>query len=70
MKRLLVLLGILVAGAAVLSPAVGVAVTALGLDPLPGDFVISRGDVHLSIPVVYSLCASVDLALFYYLVTR
>ena len=35
-------------------------------DPLPGDFIFQRGNLHIMIPVIYSLCASVGLALLYY----
>ena len=62
MKRLALGLAILVVGAAVLSPAIAY----LGLDPMPGDIAWSRGDLHLTIPVAYSLCASGGLALLYY----
>ncbi|HXS06587.1 MAG TPA: DUF2905 family protein [Rhizomicrobium sp.] len=58
-----ILLGglILILGAAVLSPVVA----SIGLDPVPGDIVFRLGNVPIVIPVTYSLCASLGLALFY-----
>ena len=61
MRRLGIGLGILVLGAMVLSPVVAV----LGLDPVPGDIALGLGRSHLAIPVTYSLCASMGLALLY-----
>ena len=66
MRRLLFMLGMLVAGAVVLAPAI----SAIGLDPLPGDFTINTGNWHMGVPVAYSLCASLGLALFYYVMKR
>jgi hypothetical protein len=33
---------------------------------MPGDLAFPRGDLHIAIPVIYSLCASSGLALLYY----
>ena len=62
MRQLLIGLVILVAGGLILSPAVGY----MNLDPMPGDIVFQHGDLHIVIPVIYSLCASGGLALLYY----
>ena len=61
MRRFGVGLGLLLLGAAVLSPVVA----ALGLDPVPGDFALGLGHSHLAVPVTYSLCASMGLTLLY-----
>jgi hypothetical protein len=53
--------GILVLGALILSPVVA----AFNFDPLPGDLHFHWGNTVVTIPVFYSLCASVDLALLY-----
>ena len=66
MKKLGIRLLILVLGALVLSPVVA----ALGLDPIPGDIAFNLAGAHIVIPVAYSLCASLDLTLFYYMVRR
>jgi hypothetical protein len=65
-RRLLLGLVILVLGALVLSPAVGF----LNLDPMPGDIAFQHGDLHIMIPVFYSLCASAAVALLYYFLKR
>jgi hypothetical protein len=62
MKQLLTGAGILFLGALLLSPAIGF----LDLDPMPGDIVFTHGNLHVMIPLVYSLCASTGLALLYY----
>lgn len=61
MRRLGIGLGILLLGAMVLSPVIAV----LGLDPVPGDVALGLGHSHLAVPVTYSLCASMGLALLY-----
>jgi len=61
MPKPIVLLFILVAGAAVLAPMV----VMLAPDPIPGDFHITLHNTRINVPVVYSLCASAVLALFY-----
>jgi hypothetical protein len=55
-----------VLGALALSPIIA----ALQLDPLPGDLLFRMGDTPVNIPVAYSLCASVGLALLYKIVKR
>lgn len=62
MKRLALGLGLLVIGALVLSPAI----MALDVDPVPGDLALRLGQAHISIPLAYSLCASLGLTLLYY----
>jgi hypothetical protein len=57
---------ILLLGAA----ALAIPISAIGLEPLPGDFTINQGDLHLAAPVTYSLCASMALGLFYYFLKR
>jgi hypothetical protein len=66
MRRPLLILGILVLGAVMLAPAIAY----LGLDPVPGDFTLRQGNWHVVVPVTYSLCASLSLALLYYLAKR
>jgi len=66
MKQLFMLLGILVLGAVVLSPAIAY----LGFTPMPGDFALGAGNQRVVVPVAYSLCASSGLALLYYLLKR
>ena len=66
MRQFLFILGILIVGAAALAPAIGY----IGLDPLPGDFVINQDNLHLAVPVTYSLCASMGLGLLYYFMKR
>ncbi|HEX3755528.1 MAG TPA: DUF2905 family protein [Rhizomicrobium sp.] len=66
MARLLVVLAILVLGAAVLAPAIAF----LEPGPLPGDFSFTWNNVHIAVPVIYSLCASLGLALFYLVMKR
>jgi len=61
MRSLLISLGILVVGAAILSPVVA----ALELEPMPGDFTLTFGNQHILVPVLWSLCASLWLALLY-----
>ena len=53
-------------GAAALAPAISY----MGLDPLPGDFVLHQGNWHMAVPVTYSLCASMGLGLLYYFMKR
>jgi hypothetical protein len=61
MRRLVVLLGILVIGAAILAPVI----MAFEPDPMPGDFAFTWDRQHFAIPVLWSLCASGSLALLY-----
>jgi len=62
MRRFGVSIGLLLLGAAVLSPVVG----ALGLDPVPGDFALRLWHSHVAVPLTYSLCASMGLTLLYF----
>ena len=66
MNKLGVLLLILVLGGALLAPVV----MAFEPDPLPGDFLIPWNQQHLNVPVLWSLCASGALALFYGLMKK
>lgn len=66
MRTLGIRLGMLVLGALILSPAVA----AVGLDPIPGDIAFNVGSTRVFIPVLYSLGASLDLTLLYYLLKR
>ena len=61
MTKLAIAALILVLGSVVLAPIV----MALEPDPLPGDFVLAWNSQHYSVPVLWSLCASAVLALFY-----
>jgi len=56
--------GLLVLGAIILSPVVA----AFNFDPLPGDLRFHWGNAVIVLPVIYSLCASAGLALFYKIV--
>jgi hypothetical protein len=64
--KLGVMLVILVLGAAILSPLV----IAFEPDPMPGDFSFMWGHAHVVVPVLWSLCASGTLALFYAFMKR
>jgi hypothetical protein len=66
MRNLFFLLVVFAVGAVVLIPAI----SALGLDPVPGDFTIQQGNFRMAVPVTYSLCASLGLGLFMYLMKR
>jgi hypothetical protein len=57
---------ILIVGAFILSPVVA----AFDFDPVPGDIAFRLGDAHINIPVAYSLCASLGLALLYKVMKR
>ncbi len=61
MRQIGLIAGVLVLGAMVLSPAIA----AFGFDTLPGDINFRLGAATITIPVIYSLCASVGLALLY-----
>jgi hypothetical protein len=60
-QRIGFIAGLLVVGAMILSPVVA----AFNFDPLPGDIQFHWGTTLVRIPVIYSLCASLDLALLY-----
>jgi hypothetical protein len=66
MGRLFLLLFIVVAGAAILAPVIMM----IGLERVPGDYDLVLDGRHYLIPVTYSLCASVALALLYSAVKR
>jgi hypothetical protein len=66
MGRLLLFLVMIMLGAAVLAPAIML----MGLDRLPYDYDLVLDGRHYLIPVTYSLCASVALALLYSIVKR
>ena len=66
MRQIGLMAGVLVLGAIILSPVVA----AFNPDPLPGDLHFHWGNVAVTIPVIYSLCASVGLALLYGAVKR
>jgi hypothetical protein len=66
MRQILFIIGIMIVGAAALAPAIAY----IGLDPVPGDFIINQGSWHLAVPVTYSLCASLGLGLLYYVMKR
>jgi hypothetical protein len=55
----LVYVVVLVVGALVLSQAIAL----MGFDPMPGDIMYDRENLHIHIPVLYSLGGSVVLAL-------
>jgi hypothetical protein len=66
MRPAVKLLAILIFGALVISPTIAY----LDLDPVPGDIAFSVGDLHIHLPVLYSLCASGVLTLFYFILRR
>ena len=66
MGKLTVILVILVLGAVMLAPVV----MAFEPEPMPGDFAFAWGSRHLTVPVIWSLCASGVLALFYAVMKR
>ncbi|MEO7055012.1 MAG: DUF2905 family protein [Rhizomicrobium sp.] len=61
MRQIGLIAGVLVLGALVLSPAIA----AFGFDTLPGDIHFRWDAMTITIPVIYSLCASAGLALLY-----
>jgi len=66
MRQLFLLGFILFLGAAVLSPMIA----AFEFDRVPGDIAFRMGDININIPVAYSLCASLGLALLYKILKR
>jgi hypothetical protein len=66
MRSLFIGLGLLLLGALILSPAVAY----LGLDDMPGDIHFHYANMLVTVPVAYSLCASLGLALLYYFLKR
>ena len=61
MKKLLLLALIVVLGGAILAPAI----MAFEPDSMPGDFVLTLGNQHYPVPLIWSLCASGALGLLY-----
>jgi hypothetical protein len=66
MRQKLLGLGILLLGALILSPMVA----AFEPNPMPGDIMFNIAQTHIFIPVTYSLCASLGMALLYRLLKR
>ena len=66
MAKLVAMLVILVLGAVFMAPVV----MAFDPDPMPGDFALLLAGRHIAVPVVWSLCASGVLALFYAVLKR
>ena len=66
MAKLGIMLIILVLGAAILSPVI----MAFEPEPMPGDFSFMWSHTHIAVPVLWSLCASGALALFYAFMKR
>ncbi len=57
---------IILLGAVILCPAVAL----FGFDPLPGDFHVNFGDIHIYMPLGTSLIASGALTLLFLFVRR
>jgi hypothetical protein len=66
MPRIIILLLIWVVGASIFAPLI----MQLDLDPMPGDFTLTWANQHYPVPVLWSLCASGALALFYSILKR
>ncbi|MBV9549521.1 MAG: DUF2905 family protein, partial [Alphaproteobacteria bacterium] len=66
MRRIIPLLIIIIGGAALLAPVIML----MELERMPGDYDLVLQGRHYLIPVTYSLCASVALALLYSIVKR
>jgi hypothetical protein len=66
MRKVISVLALFVLAAVALVPAIAY----VGPEPLPGDFVINHGNLHMAVPVTYSLCASLSMGLFYYIMKR
>jgi len=66
MAKILLLLVILMLGAAVLAPVI----MAFEPAPMPGDFALEWANRKFAVPVVWSLCASGGLALLYSFLRR
>jgi DUF2905 family protein len=64
--RWLVYLLIIVVGTLVFSQAIAL----MDLDPLPGDILYDRGNLHIHIPLLYSLATSVVAALLFWFFRR
>ena len=66
MRKIFLIGGIWLLGSLIISPAVA----AFKPHPMPGDISFNMGQTHIFIPIVYSLCASLGLALLYRLLKR
>jgi hypothetical protein len=66
MQRIFLLLMIVVVGAAVIAPVF----MFLELEPQPWDFVLEIAERPTRIPATYSLCASVAMGLFYWIMKK
>ncbi|HWD27384.1 MAG TPA: DUF2905 family protein [Rhizomicrobium sp.] len=64
--RWLIYLVIVLVGALVFSQAIAL----MELDPLPGDILYDHGNLHIHIPVLYSLATSVVVALLFWFFRR
>jgi hypothetical protein len=60
--RWLIYFGILIIGMLIFSQAIAM----MDLDPLPGDILYDRDNLHIHIPVLYSLGTSVVVALLFW----
>lgn len=63
---MLIVLLILVLGAAMLAPVI----MAMEPEPMPGDFAFTWNNHQYLVPAFYSLCASAGLALLYFVLKR
>jgi hypothetical protein len=61
-RRLLIVLGLILVAAGILWPWL----SRLGLGRLPGDIAITRGNLHIYIPLATSLLVSVVLTLLFW----
>jgi len=67
MNKALGWIAIILIGAIVLAPAIGM----IGLDPLlPGDFTLRLGSTHIYMPLGTSLAVSVSLTLLFLFMRR
>ncbi|MEJ0042135.1 MAG: DUF2905 family protein [Rhizomicrobium sp.] len=64
--RWLIYLGILLFGTLIFSQVIAL----MDLDPLPGDILYDQGNLHIHIPLLYSLGTSVVLALLFWFLRR
>jgi hypothetical protein len=64
--RWLVYLVIILVGTLVFSQAIAL----MDLDPMPGDILYDRGNLHIHIPLLYSLATSVVVALLFWFFRR
>ena len=66
MSRFLIFLGITLLVAGVISPYLG----KIGLGRLPGDFLISRGNLTLYFPLMSCLIVSIVISLIFWIIGR